>query len=137
MQGPCLGAKSTHVFKRRFLPRCRRRAKLQKGGYAILGVRLRVVEAQISLAPTRNNLGTKPACLRCLPRTNPVWARRFRGALILKARGLVYHSTLGLRVIQRKETVARSCASPHACCCLWAFEPYTLHPTPFTLDPQP
>ena len=30
--------------------------------------------------------------------------KRFRGELVFKADGLLYHSTLGLRVIEREET---------------------------------
>ena len=32
--------------------------------------------------------------------------KRFRGGIVFKAHGLVYHSTLGLRVIKKKKTSA-------------------------------
>ena len=34
--------------------------------------------------------------------------KRFRGGLVLKAQGIMYHSTLGVRVIKKKRRYART-----------------------------
>ena len=52
-------------------------------------------------------------CFRCgqVPRSDVVRCfrrneKRFRGGLVCKAHRLVYHSTLGLRVIKKKEVIS-------------------------------
>jgi len=42
--------------------------------------------------------------------------QRFRGGLAFKAHRLLYHSTLGLRVIKKKRRSAASRAASHECC---------------------
>ena len=70
---------------------------------------------------------------------------RFRGRIVFKAHRLLNHSTLGLRVIEKKKKDYRL-GSRRTPLLLRALDPkpnalyptlYTLHPSPYTLHPTP
>jgi len=86
--------------------------------------------------------------LGCRRRLSPVrnlrtttWqnVKRFRGELVVKAHGLLYHSTPGSRVIKKNVLDVlghRRRLFPHLRASVSDRPtPYTLHPTPFTLHP--
>ena len=66
--------------------------------------------------------------------------QRFRGGLVFKAHRLVYHSTLGLRVIKKKNIKKvhpepkPSTLKPYPA--TFDPKPSTLNPTPYTLNPK-
>ena len=70
--------------------------------------------------------------------------QRFRGGLVFKAHRLLYHTTLGLRVIKKKKTREDKAVVDFRTQTL-NLEPYMLKtpkpqnlcPTPYTLNPEP